>query len=129
MSLLCYDHFTEEGCPLLALLVPTLARRTLDRRSLLLIILILIVKLSIILLLYSELMLANKNDKSIRYLLVVIIVFLVIFNSLAGIVFDSIRHEFVFNKAAKVVMHLHLFVESIHFVFLHLLRENVKNHV
>ena len=96
MTLQCYDHFNEEGCPLLALLLPTLGRRG----SLLLFIFILIVKLSIILLLYSALMLANKNDKSISYLLVIIIVFLVIFNSLAGIVFDSIRHEIVFNEAA-----------------------------
>jgi hypothetical protein len=74
-------------------------------------------------------MLANKNDKSISYLLVIIIVFLVIFDSLAGIVFDSIRHEFVFNEAAKVVLHLRLVVESFQFLFLHFLRENVKNHV
>jgi hypothetical protein len=68
-------------------------------------------------------MLANKNEKTISYLLAIIIVLLVIFNGLAGIVFHSIRHEFVFNEAAKVVVHLHLVLDSFHFHLLHLLGE------
>ncbi len=59
MTLQCYDHFNEEGCTLLALLLPNLFVRNH---------LLFIFKLSIILLLYSALMLENKNDKSISYL-------------------------------------------------------------